>query len=106
MNCGCCKNLGCFAPGQTIDFGFINPCGDGTEFVFEIWTNGTFYQITQSFLEFAQIELPMTFNENSVTEIKIKLPPCMASPTGGAYYATTVDGACCFRVNGIVATCL
>ena len=104
MNCGCCKDLGCFAPGQTIDFGFANPCAQAADFTFQIWTNGTFYEVTEEFDPAEQIELTMSFNENSKTEIKIKLPACMVGP--GVHYATTPDGACCFSVNGIVATCL
>lgn len=104
MNCGCCKDLGCFASGQTIDFGFTNPCIGDADFIFEIWTNGTFYSVTETFESGDSIQLPMSFNENSVTEIKIKLPECMTSQ--GVYYATTADGACCFSVHGIVQTCL
>lgn len=104
MNCGCCKDLGCFAPGQIIDFGFANPCAGTQTFTFQIWTNGTFYEMQEDFDQGDQISLPMNFNENSVTEIKIKLPNCMVGD--GVHYATTPDGACCFSVNGIVQSCL
>lgn len=104
MNCGCCKDLGCFASGQIIDFGFANPCDAEADFTFQIWTNGTFYEVTETFDPLEEIQLTMVFNENSVTEIKIKLPDCMTGE--GVHYATTPDGACCFKVNGIVATCL
>lgn len=104
MNCGCCKELGCFAPGQTIDFGFNNPCLNDADFTFQIWTNGGFYELTETFESGDPIQLVMNFNENAVTEIKIKLPACMVSE--GVHYATTPDGACCFLVKGVVTTCL
>lgn len=104
MNCGCCKDLGCFASGQIIDFGFTSPCPDGTEFTFQTWSNGVFYEFTEEYDSGEAIKLTMAFNENSVTEIKIKLPACMTGQ--GIHYATTPDGACCFKVNGVVTTCL
>lgn len=104
MNCGCSKNLGCFAPNQTIDFGFANWSLNPETFIFHIWSNGTYFTTNVTFDPAEQIQLTMVFNENSVTMIKIELPTSLQTP--GAYYATSVDGACCFEVNGIVQTCL
>ena len=104
MNCGCTKNLGCFAPGQTIDFGFSNWSLVAEDFIFHIWTNGTYFSTTVTFDPAEQIQLTMAFNEDSTTMIKIELPSSLQTP--GAYYATSPDGACCFEVNGIVQTCL
>jgi hypothetical protein len=104
MNCGCTKNLGCFAPNQTIDFGFANWSLIPEKFKFHIWTNGTYLTIEETFDPAEQIQLTMVFNENSVTMIKIELPSSLQTP--GSYYATSSDGACCFEVNGIVQTCL
>lgn len=104
MNCGCTKNLGCFATNQTIDFGFANWSLVAEDFIFHIWTNGSYLTITESFDPAEQIELLMTFNENSTTMIKIELPLSLQTP--GSFYATSQDGACCFEINGIVQTCL
>jgi len=104
MNCGCTKNLGCFAPGQTIDFGFANWSLVAEDFIFHIWTNGTYLSTTVTFDPAEQIQLTMIFNEDSVTMIKIELPSSLQTP--GSYYATSSDGACCFEVNGIVEICL
>lgn len=104
MNCGCTKNLGCFAPGQTIDFGFANWSLVAEDFIFHIWTNGTYLSTTVTFDPAEQIQLTMIFNEDSATMIKIELPSSLQTP--GSYYATSSDGACCFEINGIVQTCL
>lgn len=104
MNCGCTKDLGCFAPGQLIEFGFSNPCPDPADFIFEIWSNGAFLTITETFDPGDPIILPMEFNENSETIIKIKLPECMAG--AGVHYATSPDGACSFSIHGIVPQCI
>ena len=104
MNCGCTKNLGCFASGQTIDFGFANWSLVAEDFIFHIWTNGTYLSTTVTFDPAEQIQLTMIFNEDSVTMIKIELPSSLQTP--GSYYATSSDGACCFEVNGIVEICL
>lgn len=104
MNCGCTKNLGCFAPGQIINFGFGNWSPTPETFIFHIWSNGSYIQVSEVFDTNETIQLTMTFNENSVTMIKIELPDNLQTP--GAFYATSMDGACCFEVNGIVQTCL
>ena len=104
MNCGCTKNLGCFAPGQIIDFGFANWSLVAEDFIFHIWTNGTYLSTTVTFDPAEQIQLTMIFNEDSATMIKIELPSSLQTP--GSYYATSSDGACCFEINGIVQTCL
>jgi len=101
MNCGCIKNLGCFAPSQTIDFGLVAPCSD--EYIFEVYSNGSFQEIAVELETGDPLVLPMTFNENSSTMIKIKVPACAAVP--GWSYFTTSDGACCFEINGIVPVC-
>jgi len=103
MLCGCIKSLGCFSPNQNIDFGFINPCPDPSDFVFEIWAGGTFTSTTVEIGAGAAVILPFTFNEDAETLIKIKLPACMTGP--GVHYATSSDGACTFSVNGIPTHC-
>lgn len=103
MTCGCVKDLGCFAPCQIIDFGFASPCANPIDWYFEIWTNGGFTTKTVQFDPLEQITLPMVYNENGETMIKIKLPIPHQMP--GQYYATTPDGACCFVVHGIPASC-
>lgn len=104
MICGCVKSLGCFSPGQIIDFGFTNPCVGAGDFIFEIWGNGTFSSETVNIASGAQVTLPFTFNEDGETLIKIKLPACMV--TQGVNYATSTDGACTFSVHGVPTTCL
>jgi hypothetical protein len=104
MNCGCSKNIGCFAPNQTIDFGFQAPCSD--DYVFEIWSaNGTYEEIIVAFEADDPIVLPMTFNENSSTTIKIRVPACIQESVSGWYYFTTSDGACSWTVEGIIPIC-
>lgn len=104
MNCGCTKELGCFQYNENIDFGFTNPCPGDADFTFQIWVNGSFLEVVETFGSGDPIVLPYTFNENSETMIKIKLPSCMVSQ--GVNYATSVDGACCFIAKGIVSTCI
>ena len=104
MNCGCTKELGCFAYNENIDFGFTNPCPGDADFTFQIWNNGSFMESVVTFGTGDQIVLPYTFNENSDVMIKIKLPLCMVSQ--GVNYATSTDGACCFIAHGIVAMCV
>jgi hypothetical protein len=102
MNCGCSKHIGCFAPNQIIDFGFTAPCQD--DYVFEIWgANGTYTEIIVQINADDPVTLPMTFNENGTTTIKIRIPNgCGVS---GAYYFTTSDGACSWTVDGISPVC-
>jgi hypothetical protein len=102
MNCGCSKHIGCFAPNQTIDFGLTAPCSD--DYVFEIWNaNGTFTTISVELETGDPLTLPMTFNENATTTIKIRVPDCASGP--GFYYFTTSDGACSWTVDGISPVC-
>lgn len=102
MNCGCSKHIGCFAPNQTIDFGILAPCSD--DYVFEIWNaNGTYTTIEVPLIKNDPLVLPMTFNENSTTTIKIRVPDCAA--VAGWYYFTTPDGACSWTVEGITPIC-
>jgi hypothetical protein len=102
MNCGCSKHIGCFAPNQTIDFGLKAPCSDN--YVFEIWgANGTYTTITVPLIKDDPLVLPMTFNENGTTTIKIQVPDCAA--VSGFYYFTTSDGACSWTVDGITPVC-
>lgn len=104
MNCGCTKDLGCFAKDQNIDFGFVNPCPGDADFTFQIWNNGSFMESVVTFGTGDQIVLPYTFNENSDVMIKIKLPSCMVGE--GVHFATSPDGACCFIAHGIVSMCV
>lgn len=100
MNCGCTKNLGCFIPGQIIDFGITAPQGD--DYIFEIYSNDGYSTIVVP-LSFSQsISIPFTFNENSTTIIKVKLK--FPQPNG-PYYLTSQDGACMFEVSGIIPQC-
>lgn len=102
MNCGCSKHIGCFAPNQTIDFGVVAPCED--TYIFEIWgPTGTFATIEVEFELGDNLVLPMTFNENATTTIKIRVPDCAVVP--GWYYFTTSDGACSWSVDGISPVC-
>ena len=71
MNCGCVKNLGCFAPNQTIDFGINAPYAGN--YTFEIFSMSGFSSIIESFSFNEKIEIPFTFNENASTIIKIKI---------------------------------
>lgn len=104
MNCGCSKHVGCFAPGQTIDFGFDVPCTG--EYTFEIWgANGTYTEIVVEFDEDDRMTLPMTFNENATTTIKIQTPDCIRDDNPLFYYFTTPDGACSWTVDGISPVC-
>lgn len=105
MNCGCSKYIGCFTPGQTIDFGLINDLGINGTFVAEVYSNGGFSTINIVVNNGDKIELPFTFNENSETMIKIKLPTDIPVVSNLYTYATTTDGACCFIVSGIVPQC-
>jgi hypothetical protein len=101
MNCGCTKNLGCFIPGQNIDFGILAPY-DGF-YTAEIFSNSGFTSISFEGDFGTPLVLPFTFNENSTTIIKIKFDVSFAQY--GMYYATTKDGACSFEVSGIIPQC-
>lgn len=107
MICGCCKDLGCFVPDQDIDFGVLAISSD--PYIFHIWTNGGYQTITETFGVDDPITLPFTFNENGETDIKIQFPAnyvnTVKGQTYGINFVTTVDGACCFTVHGIVPTC-
>jgi len=104
MMCGCVKNLGCFSYNQVIDFGFTNPCVGAGDFIFEIWSNGSFSTTTVSVDPGDPVILPFTFNEDGETLIKIKLPACMVAQ--GVNYATSTDGACTFSVHGVPTICM
>lgn len=103
MNCGCTKDLGCFTTCQIIDFGFVNDGIGDYDYIFQVWSNGGYYEITKEIASGSQVMLPFQFNENGETMIKIKLP--VALQGSGVYYATTKDGACCFVVHGVPAGC-
>lgn len=98
MNCGCTKNIGCYVVGDDIQFRIEAPFTG--EYTFEITSNGGFSTVNESFDEGDLIVLPFSFNENSTTLIKIKTPTGSPVP-----YLTSVDGACCFEVNGIIPVC-
>lgn len=104
MICGCCKDLGCFPYGQTIDFG-VKSLGDVSNYVFHIWTNGTYQRIEDNFPLNIPVQLPFTFNENSETTIKIEIPSDYQDIAHGIMFVTTPDGACCFTVHGLVSIC-
>lgn len=104
MICGCCKDLGCYAYDQPIDFG-IKSLGNNSDYVFHIWSNGT-YQIIYGNFDFDQpLSIPFTFNENSETTIKIEIPSDYQDTAHGISFVTTPDGACCFTVHGLVSLC-
>lgn len=104
MICGCCKDLGCFTYGNTIDFG-VKSLGDNSPYIFHIWTNGTYQTISDTFILDQQITLPFTFNENSETTIKIEIASDYQDTIHGISFVTTLDGACCFTVHGVVSIC-
>jgi hypothetical protein len=105
MNCGCVKHLGCFIPGEEINFGFQSPFEDETQFEFEIFnSNGTFATFFYWFAEGDNIQIPFTFNENADTLIKIKNPDGLTRDMGFHYF-TTADGACTWSVSGLVPNC-
>lgn len=103
MICGCCKDLGCFTYNSEITFPFKSDAGG--DYIFHIWSNGSYSSTTVTFGANEDIVLPFTFNENSETTIKVELPAGLAFPEVGICFATTKDGACCFTVNGLVSTC-
>lgn len=100
MNCGCTKHLGCYINGAEINFGIIAPY-DG-DYVFEITTTSGYYEEVVTIMSGDVITLPFTFNENSVTHIKIKTPTFSGFHVP---YLTSNDGACCFEVTGVVPIC-
>jgi len=104
MICGCCKDLGCFSYSQTIIFG-VKSLGDNSPYIFHIWTNGTYQTISEIFDFDEPITLPFTFNENSETTIKIEIPSDYQDPEHGISFVSTLDGACCFTVHGLVSIC-
>ena len=104
MNCGCCKDLGCFAYNQTIKFPFVS-LGDASDYTFHIWSNGGYSTTSDTFALDADITLPFTFNENGETMIKIEIPSSYADPEHGIKWASSEDGACCFTVHGLISQC-
>lgn len=106
MNCGCTKNLGCFAYNDTINFGLVAPIAG--DYVFEIHSHGAFSTITQTLALNDPITLPFIYGEGGQTLIKVKFPPALIAtyPDGGVNYMTSTDGACCFVVTGVVQSCL
>jgi hypothetical protein len=98
MNCGCTKNIGCYVTGDDIDFGFDAPYSGA--YIFHITTINGYYNEQVVFDAGDPLILPFTFNENSVTSIKIQAPSI--SPIN---FITSNDGACCFEVSGIVPIC-
>lgn len=104
MLCGFCKDLGCFAHGSDIIFP-VKSLGNGGDYTFHIWNNGTYTSLMQTFVTDAYLTIPFTFNENSETTIKIELPSVFADPEHGSSYVTSSDGACCFTVHGVIKQC-
>ncbi|MFM9142966.1 MAG: hypothetical protein ACKOPP_03100 [Bacteroidota bacterium] len=76
-----------------------------SDYIFHIWTNGGYQTISESFILNEAIAIGFSFNENGETTIKIELPSDYQNPDAGIVFATTIDGACCFTVHGIVPTC-
>lgn len=101
MNCNCQKNLGCYLPNDTIDFGINAPC-DG-DYEFQIFGPSGVSLVYATFLTGDPLTLGFTFNENGESMIKIKVP--VACQHDGFYYITSKDGACCFIVNGAIPVC-
>lgn len=104
MNCGCCKDLGCFAYNQVITFPFES-LSETEEYTFHIWSNGGYSTISDSFALGTNVSLPFTFNENSETTIKVELPLDFQNPQVGIKWASSEDGACCFTVHGLISQC-
>ena len=104
MICGCCKDLGCFSYNDTIKFGILSANGLN-DYLYHIWSNGTYTTINQSTPVGEELTLPFTFNENSETTIKIEFPSDYQNPNCGINFATTTDGACCFTIHGLLTTC-
>ena len=104
MICGCCKDLGCFGYNDTIKFGILSANGLN-DYLYHIWSNGTYTTINQSTPVGEELTLPFTFNENSETTIKIEFPSDYQNPNCGINFATTTDGACCFTIHGLLTTC-
>jgi hypothetical protein len=109
MNCGCCKDLGCFPYNYTISFptsdGNIVSLGDNGPYIFHIWSNGSYQRIEETFLLGEALSIPFTFNENSETTIKIEIPTDYQDISHGFAFVTTADGACCFTVHGLISQC-
>jgi hypothetical protein len=104
MNCGCVKHLGCFPPNSTIDFGFIS-IDDTDPYIFEIFSNGGYFEIPVIIPVGDPVVLPFTFNENSETLIKIRFPLSIINNLSGTKYLTSSDGACSFSVLGTLPLC-
>jgi hypothetical protein len=104
MNCGCCKDLGCFAPGEIIDFG-ISALTAVEPYIFHIWTIGGYMTDSATLDPGDPLQLPFTFNENAETTIKIQFPSDLIDTLHGINFVTTADGACCFTVHGMIPTC-
>lgn len=104
MNCSCLKNLGCFLPNETIDFGVNAYCSGDYEFQI-FGPSGVTTQIV-TFNLGDPIVLPFGFNEHGETMIKIKVPRDISCPpVDGFFFVTSSDGACCFIVHGTVPVC-
>jgi len=104
MNCNCNQDLGCFLPGDVIDFGVVAYC-DG-DYIFEITSRGLTVRETVTFAGGADIVLTNNFTESGEIKIKIKVPqiaPC--SPQPGFNYITSPGGACVFLVHSEVGNC-
>jgi len=102
MLCNCSKDLGCFLPGQDINFG-VNAFCTG-EYTFEVWSRGLPVLVLVEFEVGDPIVLPNTFTEQGETTIKIKVPGDCGRPEGFEYITTT-DGACQFKFKSLVSTC-
>ena len=75
------------------------------DYLYHIWSNGTYTTINQSTPVGEELTLPFTFNENSETTIKIEFPASIQDVSAGLSFVTTADGACCFTVHGLLTTC-
>lgn len=104
MDCSCCKNLGCYGFNQTIKFG-IKSVTASDDYIYHIWSNGTYTTISQSTPLNDELSIPFTFNENALTTIKIELPLSYQDTMYGVKYVTTEGGSCCFEVNGLLTSC-
>ena len=104
MICGCCKDLGCFGYNDTIKFGILS-LDNINNYVYHIWSNGTYTTINQITEVDEELTLPFTFNENSETTIKIEFASSLKNSPYGINFVTTEDGACCFTVHGLLTTC-
>ncbi len=110
MNCGCNKDLGFIAVGDTIDFGINYPYGGfpaDFNYIFEVKFNGNLVRVEQLGGAGLPVTLVNTFSEDADVCVKIHVDPDENPlPVGsGLDYLTSEDGACCFCFRSIQKVC-